>query len=61
LWIAVGAARRRELVSECRVHRRVVAAVRVEIHAQRRQELVVRDALDLRADDTAGDLELELL
>jgi hypothetical protein len=49
-----------ELVREARVHRRRVAAIRIEAHAERGQELVVGDVLGLRADDAPGDLELLL-
>jgi hypothetical protein len=50
-----------ELVGERRVGARLVALVRRELDAQRRQELVVGDPLLLRAHDLAGDLELEVL
>ena len=59
---AVGPVRHdRELVGDARVDARGVAPVGSQLHAEVREELVVRDVLDLRADDAPGDLELLLV
>jgi hypothetical protein len=50
----------RELVRERRAHACRVAAIGIQPDAERRQELVVRDVLNLGADHAPGDLELRL-